>query len=116
MVFITFLTILLWSCKENKEENFNVPTTIVAEAKEIPVLPVLAIVEVDQLRIRKFPDLSGGIIVELSEGDTLYYLNQRTLETTELVLRAQTVHAPWLKVRTTNGLEGWVFGGAIRMK
>lgn len=113
-LFITFLTILLWSCKENKEDNFDVPTTVTAEIKEIPVEPQLAIVNVDQLRIRNLPDLSSSIIVELSEGDTLYYLNQRTLETTELILREQTINAPWLKVRTTNGLEGWVFGGGIR--
>ncbi len=116
MVFITFLTIMLWACKENSEANSNVSTTIVTKTREIPVEPILATAEVDRLRIRKSPDLSGGIIVELSEGDTLYYLNQRTLETIELVLRAQSVHAPWLKVRTTTGLEGWVFGGAIALK
>ena len=117
MTFIAFLTLLLWSCKKNEAQPTNpAPNKEALTTKNIAVHPVLALSQVDQLRVRSLPDLESHVIVELAEGDTLFYLHQRTLETTELVLRGQTLNQPWLKVRTTNGLEGWVFGGAIALK
>ncbi len=116
LCFITFLTLVLASCKDNTETKIPVVSDAGNfETRIIPVEPALAIAWVDQLRIRTLPDVESRVIRELSEGDTLFYLNERTFETNQLTLRDSIFDQPWLKVRLTNGQEGWVFGGGIKL-
>lgn len=114
--FITFLTLILLSCKEKQSTTAPVLSAnqTKPEVKIITVEPALATAWVDQLRVRSLPKFDSRVLRELSEGDTLFYLNEKTLEKTKLTLRDRTFNQPWLKVRLDNGQEGWVYGGGIR--
>ncbi|MEM1325987.1 MAG: SH3 domain-containing protein [Bacteroidota bacterium] len=81
--------------------------------REIPIEKALIVAAVDQLRIRREPSLDGVVLTELSEGDSLYYLNAYTVKTTALRLRDQDMNRPWLKVETNDGKIGWTYGGGV---
>ncbi|MEM0991756.1 MAG: hypothetical protein AAF847_17030 [Bacteroidota bacterium] len=117
LLFISLLTLLLIACEKNVNENSNVNNTnanIDLSVREIPIKKALVFASVDQLRIRELPSLESRVLTELGEGDSLYYLNARTLGTTQIRLRGELVRFPWLKVETTTGLGGWTYGGGVR--
>lgn len=108
-----FFSLLLLACTQNESQtttqtNINIPPT-----RSIPVEPIEMYAGVDQLRVRDLPSLKGRVLVELLEGDTLYFLNAETIRRTKLTLRDKTYNAPWIKVRTKDGKEGWTYGGAV---
>ncbi|MEM9887951.1 MAG: hypothetical protein AAF849_18800 [Bacteroidota bacterium] len=117
LLFITLLTLILGACEKNVNENDSADTTnasIDISVRDIPVEKALVFASVDQLRIRELPSLKSRVLIELLEGDSLYYLNARTLSTTQIQLRGQRVNFPWLKVETAAGLIGWTYGGGVR--
>ena len=75
---------------------------------------MLCFAKVDQLRIRELPSLQSRVLIELSESDSLYYLNQSTISTLTLEMRGERTTSPWLKVETTMGLSGWTYGGGVK--
>lgn len=112
--FISLLTLLGYGCEKNTNENAMAAPKPTFSVKEIPVEKVLGFAKVDQLRIRELPSLKSRVIIELSEGDSLYYLNQSTLSTLTLEMRGEKTTSPWLKIETTTGLSGWTYGGGVK--
>jgi len=112
--FITLLTLLGYGCEKNTNETAATAKSPALSVKEIPVEKVLGFAKVDQLRIRELPSLKSRVLIELSEGDSLYYLNQSTLSTLTLEMRGEKTTSPWLKVETTSGLSGWTYGGGVK--
>lgn len=116
--FITFLTLSGWACEKNvnnqsssNQEGSNITNF---STRDIPVEKALSFAWVDQLRIRELPSLNSRVLIELSEGDTLYYLNTASTSTMKLTLRDKEFDAPWLKVETPDGIVGWTYGGGMR--
>lgn len=112
--FISLLTLLGYGCEKNTNESAVTAPKAALTVKEIPVEKVLGFAKVDQLRIRELPSLQSRVLIELSEGDSLYYLNQSTISTLTLEMRGEKTTSPWLKVETTTGLNGWTYGGGVR--
>ena len=112
--FITLLTLLGYGCEKSTNKTTATTRQAIPSMKEIPIEKVLGFAKVDQLRIRELPSLQSRVLIELSEGDSLYYLNQSTISTLTLEMRGEKMTSPWLKVETTTGLSGWTYGGGVR--
>lgn len=69
---------------------------------------------VDLLNVRAEPNTSGKIVTSLRENASVIYTGERTDEVHTLELRGSSFEEPWLKIRTADGQEGWVFGGAVQ--
>lgn len=68
---------------------------------------------VDKLRARKKPGMDGEILTELSHGEKLIYLDEKSTFTDKTILRGKEYEDYWMKVKLPDGHVGWVFGAAI---
>ncbi len=76
--------------------------------------PTKMIVNIDNLRLRSTAGEKGEEIGRLKEGTVLYDLGEVSDFTTRVQLRGIWFDEPWLKVKTEQDLEGWVYGGAVK--
>jgi hypothetical protein len=70
-------------------------------------------VTIDQLKMRKEPGLKGKTVATLDLYEQVYFMGQRTDWTQEISLGYEKVKDRWVKVRTKEGKEGWVFGAGV---
>lgn len=68
---------------------------------------------VDKLRIREKPDLKSKELVQVAEGAALTFAGEISSNEIEITLRGRQMTAPFHKVITPTGQEGWVFAGAL---
>ena len=68
---------------------------------------------IDHLRLRETPGADGKVTATLSEGDTLFALGEVSAFTTQVTLRGVRYEEPWVKMRSRDGIEGWVFAGGL---
>lgn len=68
---------------------------------------------VDKLRIREKPDLKSKELVQVAEGTALTFTGEISSNEIEITLRGRLMTAPFYKVITPTGQEGWVFAGAL---
>ncbi|MCP9237633.1 SH3 domain-containing protein [Lewinella sp. JB7] len=71
---------------------------------------------VDGLFIRARAERDAQILVQVSQGTPLAYTGEASAEEETIVLRGIAFTEPWLRVRTTDGQQGWVFGGAVQRR
>lgn len=69
----------------------------------------------EDLRVREKPEKSATVVAELGVGESVTYLNEKTAFTIQVNIRGQNLDEPWLKVKTREGIEGWVFGGGLKV-
>lgn len=69
---------------------------------------------VDLLNVRAEPATNAKVVATLRENASVIFTGERSDELLKLDLRGQTFEEPWLKVITSNGEEGWIFGGAVK--
>ena len=53
-------------------------------------------------------------MTNVTEQEALEFTGEKSNGTEEIVLRGVAYDEPWLKVKTKDGTEGWVFGGAVK--
>jgi hypothetical protein len=70
---------------------------------------------VDELRVRLAPFSNAEVIAGLKEGENVFFLGEKSDFTFTTTLRGREVTDYWYKIRTSNGKEGWVFGGGIQV-
>ena len=70
-------------------------------------------VTIDQLKMRKEAGLKSKTIGQLDLYEQVYFTGQRTEWTQEISLGYEKVTDRWVKVRTKDGKEGWVFGAGV---
>ena len=102
---------------EKKQNNSSTITETPTETipEDIPVEKMVPlIVNLDNLRLRADAGEKGKEIGRLPKGTVLQDLGEVSDFTTRVRLRGIWFDEPWLKVRTEQGLEGWVYAGAIR--
>lgn len=68
---------------------------------------------VDGLFLRAEPDKKSEILLQVSQGSPLTYTGRASDLGETIVLRGTAFREPWLQVVTTDGIQGWVFGGAL---
>ena len=71
---------------------------------------------VDKLNIRNQKGTKAKVIGNVSSKDKLVYAGEKSDKNDVIVLRGKAYDEPWLKVKTPDGKEGWVFGGAVKRK
>lgn len=71
-------------------------------------------VTIDNLRLRRTPDLSGIVLRKLDLGTKVEYLNEKTNFKTPIEMSGETVAEPWFRVRVSEGDTGWVYGACIK--
>ena len=83
--------------------------------KEYINRPMPLFVWADGLKVRSEPYLTSSIVVTLSlnaqityEGEVSPFKQKITLDNVEYDER-------WLKIKTTDGKQGWVYGGGVRL-
>ena len=95
------------SSEGESTENTTNPTT---QEKA----PTILYAWVDKLRVREQPTTKSEIVVEVKEGTSFNYLNEKTDYKERINLRGTLFNEPWLKIKTDDGKEGWVYGGAVK--
>lgn len=80
---------------------------------DAPVSSALRYPWVINLNIRSAPNTGGEVVATAQPGDGLEVLETAN-KSEQIVLRGVLYDEAWVKVKTPDGKEGWVFGGAIK--
>ena len=112
------LASLLVQCETPPEAAGPAPVVIDPEPQADPTpepekRPAHYYAKVDRLRLREAPELQAKVVTMVEEGAKLQFLNEVSAQTETLELRGETITAPFLKVQTEAGKQGWVFEGAL---
>jgi hypothetical protein len=70
-------------------------------------------VTIDGLKVRKEPSLKGAMVTKLDLYQQVYFLNQKSEKTETISLGTEKATDHWVKIRTKEGKEGWVFGAGV---
>lgn len=116
IILLTILTIF-FACKEDNasnDPNLEDPNTekIDSSFVETPE-EVQYYTWVDKLRLRAKPNTKSDVVAELKEGSLLTYLHEKTDFTQAITLRGKAFDEPWYKIKTPDGVIGWVYGGGV---
>ncbi|MFK7810575.1 MAG: SH3 domain-containing protein [Saprospiraceae bacterium] len=71
---------------------------------------------VDKLNVRANASLKGKAIASVDSNAALEFTGTKSGDVETIVLRGIAYEDLWYKVITSDGKEGWVFGGAVRRK
>ncbi len=83
------------------------PNVVVSNATPLYVL-------IAGLNVRTSPNLKARSLGKLKLNDVVYFMNDKTEEATAVHLIDGTeVSAPWFKIKTKRGTEGWVHGSGV---
>ena len=83
------------------------PNVVVSNATPLYVL-------IGGLNVRTSPNLKARSLGKLKLNDIVYFMNDKTEEVTAVHLADGTeVSAPWFKIKTKRGTEGWVHGSGV---
>ncbi len=108
LIFLTF------SCgsevSEIETDGDDVNTTVIIPEK--PASTEL-VANIDYLRLRNSPGTSGETLAMFQKGEVLYDLGEVSDFTTAVELRGVKYNEPWLKVKTREGQEGWIYAGGV---
>lgn len=70
-------------------------------------------VTIDGLKVHKEPALKSETVEQLKLYEAVVFLNQKTEWTQEINLGLEKVTDHWVKIRTSSGKTGWVFGAGL---
>ncbi|MCR9290893.1 SH3 domain-containing protein [Saprospiraceae bacterium] len=70
-------------------------------------------VTINDLNMRKSPELDGDLITKLSLFEEVFFLNEVTDSTQKINLGKEIADEPWVKIKTKKGKEGWVYGAGV---
>lgn len=110
---IFLLAVLLYfSCKNEKHKadtSKDPQTKAIQEPKAIEM-----IVYIDNLRVRNAPGTDSKELAKLPKETVVNYKGELSDFTSEIQLRGIKLNAPWLKIETTSGLQGWIYAGGVK--
>jgi len=99
---------LLFGCRQKAAESDQAATETKPQRG-----PVQFETAVADLRLRETPGEKGVIVATLPKGARLEDLGEVSDFTTRVTLRGITFDEPWIKVKTSTGQTGWVYGGGL---
>jgi hypothetical protein len=99
---------LLFGCRQKASESDQAATETKPQRG-----PVQFETAVADLRLRETPGEKGVIVATLPKGARLEDLGEVSDFTTRVTLRGITFDEPWIKVKTSTGQTGWVYGGGL---
>ena len=113
-LFFCLLLCLIWgSCGEEKPQNEPSSVAQPTLKKENTPSSIVLKANMDHLRMRDGAGTDGKILGNFSMGDELIYQGERSDFTTAVNLRGYPYEEYWLKIKTKDGQEGWVYGGGV---
>ncbi|EMK25270.1 hypothetical protein LEP1GSC008_2231 [Leptospira kirschneri serovar Bulgarica str. Nikolaevo] len=68
---------------------------------------------IDGVKIRETPQLDSNEIGKLSSSEIVSWKGEVSNNKVDGIINNNTINAPFFKIVTKNGLEGWVFSGAL---
>lgn len=92
-----------WACQQAPDVTDSADKEVVANF----------VTNIDNTRLREAAGPDAEVVKTLPRGAELLALGEVSNFTTQVTLRGITFDEPWLLVRTTDGVEGWVYGGAL---
>ncbi len=113
-IFSLVVFAFLFSCNNSEVDSSKNTSTQPKEAsqkEEVKDRKFFA--WVNDLRVRAIPDLKERKIASLSEGEEMTFMNEISKDSVEAKLRGRKIKAPFYKIKTKKGVEGWVFAGAL---
>ena len=116
---IPFLLILsgifFFSCTDDSDSEVDTQNEISVVQKEPE--KVMLTSTMDHLRVRDQPDLSGETVYMLMENESAEFLEvKKDGERTTVKLRGFPYKDPWVKIKTKDETEGWVYGGGLKFE
>ena len=111
LFFLVLLIASLSACKSDTSEA--VPASQAPANTRVTTENSELIANIDYLRVRETPGQDGKIIATLGKGDSMTDLGEVSAFTTKVTLRGIQFDEPWLKVKTSDGVEGWIYGGGV---
>jgi uncharacterized protein YcfL len=112
LIIVLVLTLVACGDEPVKEPIVKEQTTIIEKKPEPKQIKFIA--NMDHLRMRDNAGKEGKIIGNLSTGETLIYMGEKSSFNTPVKLRGYGYNDPWLKVKTKSGDEGWVYAGGVK--
>ncbi|MEO0779991.1 MAG: SH3 domain-containing protein, partial [Bacteroidota bacterium] len=73
------------------------------------------LVEIPSLLVLERPD-KPPVLAEVRRGDRLKYLEERSETSTKVLIGEELREGHWHKIRTVDGVEGWIIGVGIRFE
>ncbi len=115
--FLSLSLLALFSCGTEVTDNGNDDTAITQDPVDnvtvVDEKPLSFTVGLDHLRLRDIPGEKGKEIGMLNQGDVVEETGEVSDFTTRIKLRGIWYDEPWVKVRTKDNQEGWVFAGGL---
>lgn len=75
--------------------------------------PLVFTTNLDNLRLRDQPGKDGKELARLPLGAKVFDTGEVSEFTTPLKLRGVSFDEPWIKIKTAQGLSGWIYGGGL---
>ena len=104
---------IFFACKNDKKTTTD-DSSVKQVALSRPFEPFELEVYIDDFKIRNGPGIEHKEVARLKENTLVMYLGEKSRNTTEIKLRGVKLNTNWLKVKTKEGIEGWIYGGGIR--
>lgn len=109
--FIFLVVVLFFSCKNDSSGDSD---------KSVKVLPqdtlTRMVVALDNLRLRAAPGTDQSTVAELREGAELETTGAISPLKTSILIRGVQREEPWVEVKTSDGVQGWIFGGGVKVE
>ena len=94
------------------------PSAAPAPAPETPAEELAAgdqlVTWVDRVNIREAANTSAKVVTNVPNGEAMTYTGEKSGAKEAILLRGIVYQEEWIKIKTKDGLEGWVFGGAVK--
>jgi len=97
-----------WSCGNSKVKPQDFETSIIDSNTKQDLY-----VWVENARLRKEPNLESEIITEIKGGEKISLTGEETKDKTKTKLRGVDFEDVWVKAKTADGKEGWIFKGML---
>ncbi len=112
---VTLFTVVILgisSCSNKDEAHETI--TIVDTAPAIDDTgPVAIKVILNTVNMRKSPGMNSKVVAKLQAGTQLEWLNQVSKVTAPIKLRGVRYNDPWLHVKTSDEIIGWVYAATV---
>ena len=110
-IFLLSFLVLFTNCKKNNKNDSD---------RSWKVLPqdtlTRMIVAVDHLNLKEGPGNDQLSVAELKKGTELETTGAISPQKTSILIRGIQREEPWIEVKTSNGVKGWIFGGGVKIE
>lgn len=115
IIYFIFFVSIFFSCENDKSSKLD--NSKIDPTKSIPeeeFIPIELEVYIDDFKMRNGPGVQHDEVARLKENTIILYRGEESMHSTEIKLRGIKLNSTWLKVRTKEGVDGWIYGGGIK--